>query len=830
MPNDFSQILQRLDQQKLWDFPGGVHPDGRKSLSNQTSIGTLPLPQTLVIPVKQHIGTAGSCLVAVGDRVLKGQPLTQSPHPFSVPVHAPTSGDVIAIEERTTAHPSGLAELCVVIKPDGQDQWTSISGFNDYTHAEPNALIAAICDAGIAGMGGAGFPTHIKSTARKTVEFLIINGVECEPYITSDDRLMREHAWQIRQGIDILRHLLTPKVTLIGIEDNKPEAYEAMRKVCEDNAQIRVVSVPTKYPAGGEKQLIQVLTGREVPRDGLPADIGVMMFNVGTSYAIADAILYGKPLIQRVVTLTGEALQHPQNVWALIGTPIQTLLAQGSYQPKRQASPTVIIGGPMMGFTLPSTDVPVVKTTNCILVPAKKELRMNQRELACIRCSACADACPASLLPQQLYWHSKAGELDKAEEYNLFDCIECGACAYVCPSEIPLVHYYRKAKSQIRVQKDEKDKAEKSRQRFEARKARLEREKEEREAKHRQAAEARKQAMEAQQQRAAVTNNDDTAASPAKDKVAAALARAKAKKAAQQSEAEGVSEADPQSTSSDAKQDKVAAAIARAKAKKAQLAAGSSDAESTPSDTVSQESSTGHDANADRKAKVAAAIARAKAKKAGLTSPAEDSGDASASTVSATTDSVETAVTDPAAERKAKVAAAVARAKAKKAAVEADNNAEQADIQTSVENAEPVEASPATKTDDAEAQRKAKIAAAVARAKAKKASAESDSVIQASPSETEETTGHGDESLSPEAQRKAKIAAAVARAKAKKSATESLSPSQVQEVASENSESTDDSLSPEAQRKAKIAAAVARAKAKKAAQENSSDEQEQDNA
>ena len=731
MPYDFEQIVERIDQQKFWTFPGGVHPDGRKHLSNQTAINILPLPKQLVIPVKQHIGTAGACLVSVGDKVLKGQTLTSSPHPFSVPVHAPTSGLVTAIEERTTAHPSGLPELCVVIEADGNDTWTELKPIADYQQQTKSSLISAICEAGIAGMGGAGFPTHIKSTPRKKVEFLVINGVECEPYITADDRLMREFAWQIRQGIDILSHLIEPKVVIIAIEDNKPEAFKAMQQVCTDTPAIRVVQIPTKYPAGGEKQLIQVLTGREVPRTGLPADIGVMMFNVGTCYAIADAILHGKPLIQRVVTVTGEAVQKPQNVWALIGTPIEHLLSQAQYQLKKQKAPTVIMGGPMMGFTLPTVEVPVVKITNCLLVPAKKELNLSQRELACIRCSACADACPVSLLPQQMYWHSKALELDKAEEYNLFDCIECGACAYVCPSEIPLVHYYRKAKAQIRIQRDDKDKAEKSKQRFEARKARLEKEKQEREAKHTKAAAARKQATQP-------AIGED---SGAKDKVAAALARAKAKKA-QQAEA---LVADSQGSAEDDRKAKVAAAVARAKAKKAAQ-------QTEPDDTANAtDSAPAQSAEDARKAKVAAAVARAKAKKeaasdAPTESPAETGDDS---------DSRE-------AQRKAKIAAAVAKAKAKKQA------AEQVESEPPATDLEPVE--PAQEDDSPEAQRKAKIAAAVAKAKAKKQAAEqAESELQ----ETEHIPAEpAQEEDSPEAQRKAKVAAAVAKAKAKKAQRE----------------------------------------------------------
>ena len=777
MPYDFEQIVERIDQQKFWTFPGGVHPDGRKHLSNQTAINILPLPKQLVIPVKQHIGTAGACLVSVGDKVLKGQTLTSSPHPFSVPVHAPTSGLVTAIEERTTAHPSGLPELCVVIEADGNDTWTELKPIADYQQQTKSSLISAICEAGIAGMGGAGFPTHIKSTARKKVEFLIINGVECEPYITADDRLMREFAWQIRQGIDILSHLIEPKVVIIAIEDNKPEAFKAMQQVCTDTPAIRVVQIPTKYPAGGEKQLIQVLTGREVPRTGLPADIGVMMFNVGTCYAIADAILHGKPLIQRVVTVTGEAVQKPQNVWALIGTPIEHLLSQAQYQLKKQKLPTVIMGGPMMGFTLPTVEVPVVKITNCLLIPAKKELNLSQRELACIRCSACADACPVSLLPQQMYWHSKALELDKAEEYNLFDCIECGACAYVCPSEIPLVHYYRKAKAQIRIQRDDKDKAEKSKQRFEARKARLEKEKQEREAKHTKAAAARKQATQP-------AIGED---SGAKDKVAAALARAKAKKA-QQAEA---LVADSQGSAEDDRKAKVAAAVARAKAKKAAQ-------QTEPDDTANAtDSAPAQSAEDARKAKVAAAVARAKAKKeaasdAPTESPAETGDDS---------DSRE-------AQRKAKIAAAVAKAKAKKQAAEQAGGEPQ--------NPEHAPAESAEEDDSPEAQRKAKIAAAVAKAKAKKQAAEqAGSEPQVSEHEPAEPAQEDD---SPEAQRKAKIAAAVAKAKAKKQAAEQAE-SELQETEHIPAEPAQEEDSPEAQRKAKVAAAVAKAKAKKAQRE-----------
>jgi electron transport complex protein RnfC len=568
MQDNFDDIIEKLDNQELWDFPGGVFPAERKSLSNQTPIGRLPIPERLYVPVKQHIGIQGHLIVEVGQKVLKGQALTNSMNPFAVPIHASTSGEVTAIHKHVSAHPSGLPELTVEICSDQLDKWTQLSPLVDYQNQPKMEVLAAICDAGISGMGGAGFPTHIKSSPKKDVDFLIINGIECEPYITSDDRLMREHAWQIRQGIDVLCHLLNPKQVLIGIENNKPEAIEAFQVACRESSNYRVCIVPTKYPAGGEKQLIQVLTNREVPAQGLPVDVGVIMHNVGTCFAIADAIFTGKPLIERVVTVTGEAIENPGNMWALIGSPVAHLLAHCKYKQAGQKQPNIIMGGPMMGFSVSSDLVPIIKTTNCLLAPTDNEISGNN-EQACIRCSACADACPASLLPQQLFWHSKAKELEKAQEYNLFDCIECGACAYVCPSEIPLVHYYRIAKSEIRVEQEDKQKSDKARDRFEKREARLIADQQARDEKHRLAAESRKQAM------ASNGNN-------AKDKIAAALARAKAKKQSaiavdeKLQEPTALAPADnveqevkAESSKAASSNQRVQAAIARAKAKKA---------------------------------------------------------------------------------------------------------------------------------------------------------------------------------------------------------------------------------------------------------------------
>jgi len=671
-----NSIIDRIKQNRLWDFPGGVHPKQFKSLSNKHEIAEVSLPEKLYIPVKQHIGVEGKLVVSVGDQVLKGQALSHSSNPFAVPVHSPTSGEVIAIDDHVSAHPSGKTETTIVIKPDGLEKWTDLTAIPNYQSLPKASVVEHLCQAGIAGMGGAGFPTHIKVGAEKPIRYVVINGIECEPYITSDDRLMREHAWQIRQGIDVLMHLVKAEYAIVAIEDNKPEATQAMQVACQDAENYLVTSVPTKYPAGGEKQLIEVLTGQQIPKGKHPVDVGIVMQNVGTCFAIADAIFAGKPLIQRVVTLTGKALSAPQNVWGLIGTPISHLLKVGQYQPKKQKAPRVIIGGPMMGFTAASTDVPIVKISNCLLVPAQKELPLPQDEMPCIRCGACADACPAGLLPQQLYWHAKAGELEKVQEFNIADCIECGACAFVCPSNIPLVQYYRTAKADIKIAKEEKEKSDKAKARFNARQERLEREKQEREEKRLQSARAREEAKAARAARTSTTQEsaaaptspaDNTRAAPAtenrsdkSDKVAAAIARAKAKKAAAQAanenaapvneDAASINENAAQSSDNasatnttpakpsagQSKDDRVAAAIARAKAKKAERdaaakadtssATGSSstaDADSiNKTDTANTDSaSSSKDAppaeeTQSRDERVAAAIAKAKARKA----------------------------------------------------------------------------------------------------------------------------------------------------------------------------------------------------------------------
>ena len=468
--------------QKLWHFPGGLHLDGHKAASTTTPVMAARLPKRLVLPLQQHIGAPAKPLVAVGDHVLKGQVIAAASGYVSVPLHAPTSGSVVEIAEHPIPHPSGLSALCIVLDSDGEDRWGARKVIAHPTTVEPSALRNVLREAGIVGLGGAGFPSFIKLNhlPGSVVETLILNGAECEPYITCDDMLMREHAAEILAGLVIMRHALQAKRCVIGIEDNKPEAYAALCQAAQQGGlpEVEVIQVPTRYPAGGEKQLIQVLTGKEVPSNGLPIQIGVVCHNVATARAVHRAITHGEPLLTRYVTVTGEGIPTPRNLEVMFGTLMSELITQcgGTADPA-----PLLMGGPMMGFALPHANVPVIKTTNCLLLSRPVA---TPQALPCIRCGACAEVCPAQLLPQQLYWHARAKDFAKTQTYNLFDCIECGACATVCPSTIPLVQYYRFAKGEIWAQEREKQKADIARQRHEARLERLALEKAERDARH----------------------------------------------------------------------------------------------------------------------------------------------------------------------------------------------------------------------------------------------------------------------------------------------------------------------------------------------------------
>ncbi|HIH7550726.1 TPA: electron transport complex subunit RsxC [Yersinia enterocolitica] len=599
----------------IWDFDGGIHPPEMKLQSSRVPVRIATLPEQLIVPLQQHLGPEGELRVSTGERVLKGQPLTVG-RGRTVPVHAPTSGVITAIAPHTTAHPSGLAEMCVHITPDGEDRWREQQPWADYSLRDKTALLERIHQAGIAGLGGAGFPTASKlQGGLSSVTTLIINAAECEPYITADDRLMQEHASEVVLGIQILMYLLQLQQVLIGIEDNKPEAIAALQHALrgQDEMQLRVI--PTKYPSGGAKQLTKILTGKEVPFGKHSSSIGVLMQNVGTVVAIKRSIIDDEPLIERVVTLTGDALSKPGNFWARIGTPVLHLLKLAGFTPQNQ--PMVIMGGPLMGFTLPSLDVPIVKISNCILAPTEAEMGLSEPEQSCIRCGLCVDACPAGLLPQQLYWFSRGEEHEKARNHNIFDCIECGACAYVCPSNIPLVQYYRQEKAEIRTLDQEAERAAQAKARFEAKQARLEREKIARELRHKQAAvkltDVDQQTVEAAVSRLArETNNTDSTISvtlgQTPDNSAVIAAREARKAQARERQAEkNLATVEEKISTVDPRQAAVAAAIARVKAKKAAQA-------QLESEPVKSESKAPEED--PRKAAVAAAIARVKAKKA----------------------------------------------------------------------------------------------------------------------------------------------------------------------------------------------------------------------
>lgn len=374
------KLFSAFRKNKIWDFNGGIHPPEMKTQSNGTPLRQVPLAQRFVIPLKQHIGAEGELCVSVGDKVLRGQPLTRGRGKM-LPVHAPTSGTVTAIAPHSTAHPSALAELSVIIDADGEDCWIPRDGWADYRTRSREELIERIHQFGVAGLGGAGFPTGVKlQGGGDKIETLIINAAECEPYITADDRLMQDCAAQVVEGIRILAHILQPREILIGIEDNKPQAISMLRAVLADSNDISLRVIPTKYPSGGAKQLTYILTGKQVPHGGRSSDIGVLMQNVGTAYAVKRAVIDGEPITERVVTLTGEAIARPGNVWARLGTPVRHLLNDAGFCPS--ADQMVIMGGPLMGFTLPWLDVPVVKITNVCWLPLPMNLANHRKNKA----------------------------------------------------------------------------------------------------------------------------------------------------------------------------------------------------------------------------------------------------------------------------------------------------------------------------------------------------------------------------------------------------------------------------------------------------------------
>jgi len=509
---------------RLWTFQGGVHPPEHKALSCHTPIAQAAIPDILILPLLQHIGESTEPVVKIGETVKKGQLIAahKGSHlgslVMSAPVHAPSSGTVIAIEPLSVPHPSGLDAPCIVIETDGEDEWIEnnpLAIISDYRALLPAQLREHIAQAGVVGLGGAGFPSHLKLHP-EGIDTLIINGAECEPYITCDDRLMQEYPHEIVEGAKMLLHILGgAQRCVIAVEDNKPLAYKALQATA--HGEVEVMQVPTIYPMGGERQLIQVLTGKEVRKSDLPASIGIVMHNVETTRAIYRAVKQGRPLISRVVTVTGSGVENPQNLETLLGSPMTALIDQCQRKPQIER---LVMGGTMMGFALPTDALPVVKTTNCLIVSCPEEVQARPPAMPCIRCGKCAESCPIQLLPQQLYWYAKAKDLKRIKDYHLFDCIDCGCCAYVCPSRIPLVDYFRYAKSEIRANERERKQADIARKRHEFRTFRLEREKSEKAARHKQKTTLPDKAT-------------DTTETSKQAEIAAAVQRTQAKKTAQ---------------------------------------------------------------------------------------------------------------------------------------------------------------------------------------------------------------------------------------------------------------------------------------------------------
>ena len=467
----------------LGTLHGGLRLPGNKDASTSQPIIDAPVPRQLVLPITQHVGDPAQPIVGIGERVLKGQLLAEPDGSLGAPVHAPSSGKVVAIEPWPVSRRHGDNAPCIIIECDGKDEAIQRADAGvDFKSQAPEDLLNSILQGGIVGLGGAVFPTAQKLMQARTCEIdhLILNGVECESYISCDDLLMRERAAEIVSGAQILMHALQLEVCFIAVESDKPLAIRALGVALGAINDTRVVikQVPTIYPSGGEDQLVQLVTNREVPSGGLPSDVGCLVQNVGTAAAIHDWIIDHQPLISRVTTITGDGVAAPVNVRARIGTTIADVIElAGGYTDNAKQ---LIVGGPMTGKSITTDRVPLVKATNCVLVSG--ETPDPGPELPCIRCGDCASVCPVQLLPQQLFWFACADNESKLREFGLTDCIECGCCDLVCPSHIPLTADFRMAKGRIRELADEKARAVRARERFEARNERLQREKVQREA------------------------------------------------------------------------------------------------------------------------------------------------------------------------------------------------------------------------------------------------------------------------------------------------------------------------------------------------------------
>ena len=434
---------------KLFRIRGGIHPESRKSLSADKPIEDLALPTLLHVPLQQHIGTPAAAIVAKGDFVKKGQVIATAQGNISAPIHAPTSGKVVGVGRYSAPHPSGLPGQTITIRTDGKEDWADLPKPLDPFTCSPSDIAARVSESGIVGMGGATFPSSVKLNLgdRYDLHTLIINGAECEPYLTCDDRLMQEQSFDVVTGVRIMARALNVQRALIAIESNKPHAVRSLRHAAAEFADVTVVEVPVSYPMGSEKHLTQTLLGKETPARGLTAEIGAVVHNVATAFAVFEAVTKGIPLISRIVTISGEAITRPSNVRVLIGTPVSALIEHGgpfSIEPER-----LLLGGPMMGQPLIDLKAPVVKGTNGVLALAGLEAMTKATQSSCIRCASCVDACPCGLVPLEMAAAIRKEEMDLATKGGLMDCVGCGSCAYVCPSNIPLVQYFNYAKGRI---------------------------------------------------------------------------------------------------------------------------------------------------------------------------------------------------------------------------------------------------------------------------------------------------------------------------------------------------------------------------------------------
>ncbi len=427
-------------------FFGGIHPKYNKEMST-TSIDFLTIaPKQVVIPMQQHIGAPCTPLVQVGDQVLLGQKIGDG-EGLCVPVHASVSGKVIAIEPRP--HTSGRMVNAIVIENDFQDTpFAPAQEEKDPAALSDDEILHAIREAGLVGMGGAAFPGSVKAiSAMGHVDTLIANACECEPYITADDSLLRTKPEQVLRGMMILRHVLHPERVVLAVEDNKKAAIEKLHALQSQFPEIEVVVLPTMYPQGSEKQLIQAVTGRQVPAGKLPVNVGCAVFNVSTFAAIYRAVCLGTPLTERIVTISGETIQKPQNFIVRIGTPFHDLIEKAGGL--TDETERVISGGPMMGFAQGDLSVPVIKATNSILCLPKDKNGAAENPV-CLRCGKCVAVCPMHLQPLYLYRFSKCGDTKELHRLNILDCMECGSCAYTCPGKLPLVETFRKGKQLYR--------------------------------------------------------------------------------------------------------------------------------------------------------------------------------------------------------------------------------------------------------------------------------------------------------------------------------------------------------------------------------------------